>query len=1609
MPSQAPGRILKRPGLQESWEARRIGEKYFMNRHSVQAFPSSFVDQVSVLLSAADNLTLGKLTDALHPGESISVAILLNTLFARSTKEFTRTQSPERAARIIKGILSAIPALSTEPDRISLSLEQFEDGADLFLALDDHPFIISSIAETLSDADVKVDAFLHPIVVFNDKPVAVSFIRIVEDSVERARPLLPRLREMLRNLTRVGGDFAAMKELITTTLHHVPTTALPSNTGELPGEEVAQFLAWLNDGCFFFLGAGTGSTERGLEPSSLLGIWRAESPYTAALHGEVREDIDALTKAGLQFSIRKLRLSSRIHRHATLVHILIKPQKSNPSLSSFVGYLTSKAWAHEAQDIPILRKKVDSIIAQEGVIPNSHDYKYIVEVIDNMPTDEALASPASNLIALANLALGVFSQEETRSMTSIDESGRRAFTAIALPPERYSATTQAVVQNLLEEAFNAEPWSSEVHIDSSKRRQFRLYISTPLPQGGKLEDVPQSLTEQIISATMPWDEKLDAEAQSLDLPFSVDGVFPNDYKAATDIPEAAHDLKALTAVTKESPSVVSLFAPEALGSPPLLSIFSANKETSISLATPILENVGLEVLSAYSYECLGPLGPTYLLKLTIRPYDGEPIQAAAFNAAVAPGLSKVLVGDAPNDPLNALLRKVPLDIQQISLLRCYCAHLWQIQKISTKRTMWEALAGSPSVALQLCRLFDWMFNPAHDLSLEERTRKSALEESVLFEALRDVRDITQDRVLRALLALVKNTVRSNFFNQPIALALKLRSQKIEFMPHPRPLFEIFVFSSRIEGTHLRSAKVARGGIRWSERLDDYRSEVLGLMKTQKVKNVIIVPSGAKGGFIVKNLPRQGEQMLKGVEAGYREYITALLTLADNKVNEAVVHPKNMVIHDEPDPYFVVAADKGTATFSDVANSIARDDFNFWLGDAFASGGSAGYDHKKYGITAKGGWECVQRHFKDLGIKYLDQPFTVVGLGDMSGDVFGNGLLLSPNMALIAAFNHKHIFIDPNPNLPLAHKERERLFTTPRSQWSDFKAEIISKGGGVFNRFDKEIQLTLEIRAALSLPDETPNVIDGEQLITHILKAKVDLMWNGGIGTYVKAASESHADVNDGTNDGVRVNADQIRARVVGEGGNLGFTQKARVEFSLKGGRINTDAIDNSGGVDLSDHEVNLKLLLSPLVQGGALSREDRDALLKEIAPDVVESVLQHNRDQALMLSVSRVRSSVTMEQYRYLIRDMHRLGFLDRGRDALPDEAEIDERAASKTGLTRPELAICSAAVKMWVKEGLRSSNLCKDRSLERFLLEYFPQRVRARFSREALAHPLRADIIASEIISSITPVVGISFIHSLVTMNTTTVPTAMKCVLAADTILGGTELRRGLRALDTPNTCEQFTALWLDMGTTVRQAANWLLATHGGTHSLQEIVALYAEQFKTLSTHSALVFTGKELQRFERRVAEYRALDADIPTANAFALYRRILPLLEMLWAAREFSCDVKKVAATYSQVLEELRINELFKLESSLEAASKWEQELISASYQEIRRGISLITGQVVSQGCDSPEAVSRAISQSPSYEAIRSTMADVEELLRQKRPFQIAALPVITRQLRLFTTKA
>jgi glutamate dehydrogenase len=1568
-------------------------------------FSQHTLGEVATRLTDDDKSLLGVCHLPNADNDAQRAGAFLDNLFARAPHEVVRRKSSDELYQILHGSLKAVSLVDSSPDRVVCLVEHTDSWTGLFLALDDHPFIISSVAERLYDEDIALECFQHPILAVGKQNIALSYIEISPRSREGIDRMILPLRETLTNLKRVVGDHELMLSH-TTKLEGRITSHFRTEWGELPGREIAQFLGWITTGTFFFCAVSNWTDASCMDWGT--GLWGESGPYQDALRGELIKDYQAASASGSTFSIHKLQRNSIVHRGAPLVHIIVRPDSNSNGWFSIVGYLTSKAWASEAEDIPVLRHKLRQLLSDEKTPANSHDYKYVVEVIDNMPTDEALRMPISDLRNIAHLALGSFSREDSRSLTCIDAQHRWALTTLIIPPERYSAEMSAEVRAKIESYLGAPAGSSELHLDSSKKRQLRMYVSTPITPERKGQTDLDTLARILQRKTLSWSEELHEQlALTNKSLLDTEIEFSESYRASISIPEACDDYSIAVRLSTQTPLNVSFFFNSGFGKPPVVSCASLGSPVSLSTAVPVFENVGLEVLGANSYDITRNGELIHILKCAVQPYDKEPLTLSTCNEALAPALVRILSGSAVDDPLNLLLRKIPITINQVSLLRCYCAFLWQTHKIATKRTMWKALAYSPEVALQLVRLFTTLFDPSLELAPNERVRRCAQVEHDLQVALRKVPDITYDRILRALVALVKNTVRTNFYTGTETLALKVRSQQVEFMPHPRPLFEIFVFSSRIEGTHLRSARVARGGIRWSERLDDYRTEVLGLMKTQKVKNVIIVPSGAKGGFVIKQQPATPEALPAAVTAGYREYIAALLSLADNMVAGTVTHPKGLVVHDDPDPYFVVAADKGTATFSDIANSIAENDFSFWLGDAFASGGSAGYDHKKYGITARGGWECVKRHARDVGVD-TNSSFTAVGIGDMSGDVFGNAMILTPNLLLVAAFNHKHIFIDPTPNAEAAFAERERLFKLPRSQWSDFSSSIISRGGGVFNRFDKEISLTPEIRKALAIPDSTPDVLDGETLISFILKSPVALLWNGGIGTYVKARSESNSDVNDGANDAVRINADELRCQIVGEGGNLGFSQKARIEAAQLGIRINTDAIDNSGGVDLSDHEVNLKLLFSPLLMSGSLSRLDRNSLLLEISGEVVESVLQHNRDQSFLLSMESLSSTRTLEQYRALIREMHNQGFLDRNRDILPDEQELDMRAVGHRGMLRPELAQCSAAVKMWIKEGLRTSPLLDEENLSRFLLSYFPSRVRQDFKDAVLSHPLRRDIISNEIVGSMTLAVGIPFIPSMVTTRGVSVESVMKSLLAADSILDAEALRTRIRGLDTTGNFAALSSLWADVASTLRKACDWLLQSHGHNSSLQDLLSLYAESFARLRNHGHMLFSGTELSRFQKRVEEYLQLGVHKQDAITLSLYRRIYVALEVLWCAREYKQDVTQVAQILSNLFDSLSLSPIFALESSFQSSNKWEQELAAGSFQEIRRGLSCIAGTLLSRPSRSESDVATSLASCRHFSLIQSVMNEVQDGARSKRPVSLSVLPLISRHIRALSVE-
>ncbi|MCB0309870.1 MAG: NAD-glutamate dehydrogenase, partial [Bdellovibrionales bacterium] len=775
---------------------------------------------------------------------------------------------------------------------------------------------------------------------------------------------------------------------------------------------------------------------------------------------------------------------------------------------------------------------------------------------------------------------------------------------------------------------------------------------------------------------------------------------------------------------------------------------------------------------------------------------------------------------------------------------------------------------------------------------------------------------------------------------------------------------------------------------------------LVLIKTQKIKNALIVPSGAKGGFVVFDLPTDRKSVAVAVEQAYRSYIRSLLSITDNRIGKEVVHPEGVICYDGEDPYLVVAADKGTATFSDIANQIAQDEFNFWLADAFASGGSQGYDHKLYGITAKGAWECTKRHFHDIGLDYLTSPFSVVGIGDMSGDVFGNGLLCSDKIKLIAAFDHRHIFLDPNPDPAKSFEERSRLFALPHSAWSDYDSSLISSGGGVFGRFEKSIELSPEVFSALGLPSEQPTTVSGPELVRFILQAPCDLLWNGGIGTYVKSRSESHADARDRANDAVRINADQLRARIVAEGGNLGLTQRARIDFSERGGLINTDAIDNSGGVNLSDYEVNLKILLSSVMQQGSLTLSDRNQLLKDIAPEVVNIVLQNNRSQALSMTLGEKRSKRKIDFFRSLIKELSREGYVDRNLENLPDDEELSARAKRKEGLRRPELAVCLATVKLWAKDELLRSSLLDKPVLDRYLIEYFPETIRERYYSDIIKHPLSRNIKATQVVNSLLDLVGISFLHRMCLNNSAAPISVVRSALAADLIIGAHEIRRTLDQFDN---FAQSTVL-LDviqmLSGAHRFMSSWLLFSHGHRLSIPETIDMYAERYNYLLENTEQIFCGQDREHFEECVRNYSAYGLDCYTTRSLALFSRIALVGEILWLSHASGCGLEEVSKNLSAIIKLIGIREFLAPVKSAQVHGRWQSELIITSRQELRRAISSISLCCLQNSWFDPHQIEEKMTEIESFSRLRNTIEEVQD-----RPDDASALAVLAKQLKGF----
>ncbi|MDH3734668.1 MAG: NAD-glutamate dehydrogenase, partial [Gemmatimonadota bacterium] len=1044
--------------------------------------------------------------------------------------------------------------------------------------------------------------------------------------------------------------------------------------------------------------------------------------------------------------------------------------------------------------------------------------------------------------------------------------------------------------------------------------------------------------------------------------------FPASYQAAIDVASAVDDVSQLDALDRTTAQQSSV-RPVGETRPGVyrLKIFARSGEFVLSDVIPTLENLGFRVLDAYRFGLTAESAPgstdpaPATIHVFVVEYDKE-VEGHVEQAEqrLAEALRAVQEGQAEDDRLNSLILSADLDWEQVSVLRALSGYAFRIGAVVSRQGGQRPLTNYPKSARLVFEAFESRFDPDFEGDREAAWRRV---HRAYLASLRAVRGIEDDRTLRRLMSLVHAVQRTNYYRgserSSPTISLKFDCRAVEFMPEPRPRHEVYLRGARTEAAHLRMDDVARGGIRWSDRYEDFRVEVLGLVKTQRVKNAVIAPSGAKGAFIARRLPEDRAQRLEAGLESYREFIRGLLELADNVVDGEIVHPERVVIHDGPDPYLVVAADKGTAKNSDTANGLAAE-VDFWLGDAFASGGSNGYDHKAEGITARGAWECVKRHFREIDLDFENETFTAVGIGDMSGDVFGNGMLLSTNTRLVAAFDHRHIFLDPDPDPASSHAERSRLFQLPTSSWEDYEAKLISSGGGVFERTSKEIPLTPEVRARLDVIDE---VLNGEELIRAILRAPVDLLWNGGIGTYVKATSETHADVGDPSNDGVRIDAAEVRARVIGEGGNLGLTQPARIEYARVGGRVNTDALDNSAGVDMSDHEVNLKILLDAAVARGSLGLEERNALLERCTDQVSQAVLSNNYTQSLAISLDERRATASVLRLSEAIARMEREGVLDPVLEHLPDGDALMARDGTGPNLSRPELASVLAHAKLHLKTLLQRSRIPDDPALLVLMRGYFPpEALEAVEAGDLVDHRLRSHLISTLLANVYVDRMGAASHIALMSETDRAAATVAKTWFVASTIADADDLYVRLRAVDAVVRTGAQYQWYLEVAATLERATSWLLNRAATIGPIGKAVSALREPVRDVREALPRFLTGERLASFESRCALHEMDGLDPESARSLATFLYLDELLPIASLMEETGEGTEAVSAVYLGLAEEIDFPWLRRALSRLADGDVWAQ-----------RGTRILIGRLEEARSRIAASILRGAGQDPLDESL------------------------------------
>jgi glutamate dehydrogenase len=1201
----------------------------------------------------------------------------------------------------------------------------------------------------------------------------------------------------------------------------------------------------------------------------------------------------------------------------------------------------------------VLSQKAAAILERSGYAPESHGAKAILDVLNGYPRDELFQASVSELAHTVERISRLKERRQVRVFARSDSYGRYLSCLVYFPRDRYTTAVRNRMEEVLVDMLGGGSIDYTTRVSESVLA--RLHFVVRMPERQTIGDVDVAELERRLSdAVRSWDDDFAAlvdAAPGAERLIRIARTLPEGYKEDFTPAQGIADLRALfdllhgpDRAESGGPAAdlaLALYRPDAEGDQAdlRLKIFRTRAELSLSRVLPHLSLLGVDVVDEHPYEL--PFGTAP---------DGRPLTAHVyeFGFRVPGGKSAVekrwdtaarqlfmdafrasYTGLSEADPYNALVMRAELGWREVSLLRAIGRYLRQGRISYSQTFIASALADNVAISRQLVAMFAARFDPDLDLDHDARTARADEILSRIRADLDDVASLDHDRIIRAYLAVINAVVRTNFY-QPgrQAIALKLLPRKIPGLPEPRPAYEIYVYSPRVEGVHLRFGPVARGGLRWSDRSEDFRTEVLGLVKAQMVKNAVIVPVGAKGGFYCKQLPDPGVDrdawMAEGI-ACYKLFVGSLLDITDNIVSGEVIAPDRVIGYDDIDPYLVVAADKGTATFSDIANQVAIDR-GYWLGDAFASGGSAGYDHKKMGITARGAWESVKRHFRELGTDVQNQDVTVVGIGDMSGDVFGNGMLLSRHLKLVAAFDHRHVFIDPHPDPATSWAERKRLFDLPRSSWNDYDKSLLSAGGGIFARHLKAIKITDEMREVLGIEDGVSKLSPAE-MISAILKAPVDLLWNGGVGTYVKAASESNTDVGDKANDYLRVNGADLRARCVGEGGNLGFTQLGRIEYAAAGGKINTDFIDNSAGVDTSDHEVNIKILLADEVASGRLSADDRVALLTEMTDDVAELVLANNDGQNLALANSVFEAASMAGVHEDWMQRLAGQGLLDRKLEFLPSTEEMAERRARGEGLTVPELSVLLAYTKIVLDREVLDTDLPDDPDLAHLLVDYFPPKLRERYADLMPGHQLHREIISTVAVNQFVNQSGITCFHRLSIETPATIADLIRAQVSARTLFGADDLEARIRRLDHQVDADTQTRLRLEVRKLVERSTRWLVANRRGSLQIREVVEQLSSGVRAVVDALPEVLSGRDVEAFDRNRTRFEMAGVDAGLAAEIALLPQAYAALSITQTAVRDGHDPVRVADLHFALGQRLGLDRLLERITSLPRDDRWE----------------------------------------------------------------------------------